>query len=99
MRAKLVFRHKYTYSDDAIMEVKVWQLPKSDPQRAEGFKYSMVYISPRGERLFGYDNAEGKGHHRHESQNETPVSFVSMDELIQRFLKEIQAIRRKHHED
>jgi len=43
--------------------MKIWQVPVSE-DKPHGYKYSLVYIVG-GERLIGYDNAEGKGDHRH----------------------------------
>lgn len=97
VKATSVFWHKNIYPDGALVEMKVWAVPKSQ-RTPEGFKYSLVYINPDGQRLLGYDNAEGKGHHRHEGKRETPSVFVSIDQVIQQFLEEVQVIRRGTHE-
>ena len=56
----------------------------------EGLKYSLVYIDRDGRRLLGYDNAEGKGHHRHEGDVEEAVRFESMERHIKRFHEELR---------
>lgn len=97
MKARLLFRHKHVYADGAIVEMKVWSVPKSS-KTPEGYKYSLAYIEPKGRRTLGYDNAEGKGHHRHEGKKEKAISFESIKELTKKFLAEVQTIRRKAHE-
>ena len=92
IRAELLFRRKYVYADGAIVEMKVWAVPKA-PRTPEGFKYSMVYIDDHGDRILGYDNAEGKGHHRHERRTETPFQFETIDALTEIFLQEVREIR------
>ncbi|MFX0142140.1 MAG: DUF6516 family protein [Candidatus Hodarchaeota archaeon] len=53
-----------------MLETKIWMVKKS--QRFPiGYKYSLIYIK-NGERVIGYDNAEGKGDHRHFCNNEEP---------------------------
>ena len=90
--ARLLFRRKYVYADGAIVEMRAWSVLKS-PRMPEGYKYSLVYIGSHGNRVLGYDNAEGKGHHRHEGPTETPVTVESMRSLLRRFLEEVKRIR------
>ena len=92
VKARLLFRRKYVYADGAIVEMKAWSVPRS-PSKPEGYKYSLVYIDAGGERLLGYDNAEGKGHHRHEAGVESQVVFHSLSGLLERFLEEVEGIR------
>ncbi len=94
MRARLLFRQKHVYADGSIVELKAWAVPSSRAT-PEGFKYSMVYIDRHGRRLLGYDNAEGKGHHRHAGVDESPVEFGTIEALAERFLAEVSAIRRR----
>jgi len=47
-------------------------------------------------RILGYDNAEGKGHHRHERRAETPFEFESMWKLTELFLREVAELRKAH---
>lgn len=98
MKAKLLFRQKYIHADGAIVELKAWPVLISE-RAPEGFKYSLVYIDSQGNRILGYDNAEGKGHHRHEGKKETPFPFKSIEKLAAIFLKEVDTIRGRHHED
>ena len=78
--------------------MKGWDVPKS-PRTPEGYKYSLVYIDTSGERILGYDNAEGKGHHRHARGKEESIKFESVEKLVTEFLKEVQEIRENTHEN
>lgn len=62
MKAKLVF-HVKTVKGDEIVEVKIWQVPRS-LDRPHGVKFSVAYVKVKGgKRMLGYDNAEQKGYH------------------------------------
>lgn len=65
----------------------MWQVSKS-PDKPHGFKYSLVYIV-EGERVIGYDNAEGKGDHRHHRGNESPYQFKDLRTLAADIQKDI----------
>ena len=41
-------------------------------------------------RVIGYDNAEGKGDHRHYKDTEKPYSFKSIERLLEDFHKDIE---------
>jgi len=47
-----------------------------------------------GKRIVGYDNAEGKGNHRHYKDREEPYSFRGVDVLINDFYRDVGKIRR-----
>ena len=94
-RARLLFRHKQSYEDGEIVELKAWAVARSSA-KPEGLKYSMVYIDANGQRILGYDNAEGKGHHRHVGGDETPFNFEGLDALRLRFLDEVSRLRGRH---
>lgn len=64
MEARLI-RHTKVYDEFGnIIEIKMWKVDPSQ-DKPHGYKYSLVYIV-KGKRQIGYDNAEGKGDHRHE---------------------------------
>jgi len=92
--AKLLidFRDTNDYGD--IIQIRVWRVPKSK-DFPEGLKYSMVYIHVKGdkyERVLGYDNERGKGHHRHFFGKEEPIVFKSLDDLIERFYEDVKRV-------
>jgi hypothetical protein len=93
--AQLLFKQKHVYEDGAIVEMRAWIVPKTS-RTPDGVNYSLVYIDPQGERILGYDNAEGKGHHRHDRNKETDVSFESIERLCSAFMNDVERLRRKN---
>lgn len=67
----------------------MWQLPELSPERPQGLKYSLFY-SLDGERIVGYDNARGKGDHKHSGSNETLYRSVSVEKLVADFLADVE---------
>ena len=45
-------------------------------------------------RVIGYDNAEGKGDHRHVRERVKPYRFISIDKLIRDFFGDIEKYKR-----
>lgn len=66
MKADLLFHRKNIDQNGDIVEMTLWQVPHSK-DKPHGLKYSLVFIR-EGKRLVGYDNAEGRGDHRHYGQ-------------------------------
>lgn len=91
MKAKLIVKDRFDFEDGAIVEAKVWQVPVSD-DKPYGYKYSLVYIV-NGKRIIGYDNAEGKGDHRHYHDKEEPYRFKSIDRLFEDFYKDVRRFK------
>ena len=91
MKAELLIHDKVKDKHGGIIETKIWSVPKS-PEKPHGYKYSLVYIK-HGRRVLGYDNAEGKGDHRHYMGNEYPYKFQSLEKLWKDFKKDIQRFK------
>ena len=58
-------------------------------EKPNGYKYSLVYIV-NGERMIGYDNAEGKGDHKHNGKHVELYKFKTIRRLISDFIKDIE---------
>ena len=93
MKAELLYHEKKYYDDGSLMEVKIWQVPQS-PTKPHGYKYSFVYIVG-GVRVVGYDNAEGRGDHRHYGSKETPYEFQNLERLRQDFTDDVRRYRER----
>lgn len=90
-KAKLIIRNRYEYQDGGIIEIRVWKaIPGKD--KPHGYKYSFAYIV-NGKRIVGYDNAEGKGDHRHFGNKEEIYRFQGIDKLIDDFHGDVRRIR------
>jgi hypothetical protein len=92
-RAKLLIRERVAYPDGGLVEMVVWLVPKPVPPSVHRFKYRLVYIE-RGARVLGYDNERGKGDHRHAGKTEESIEFGSLEALINRFVAEVEDLRR-----
>jgi hypothetical protein len=90
MRAVLVFHDKATLPDGAIVEMKIWRLPKFTDERPHGLKYSL-FFGRDGVRIVGYDNERGKGDHRHVGGHEEPYEFTSVEQLVADFLADVRS--------
>ena len=65
-------------------------MPKSE-DKPHGYKYSLVHIRS-GNRVVGYDNAEGKGDHRHYGDKEMPYKFKGINKLFEDFYKDLREV-------
>ncbi len=94
MVAKLLYREKYIYSDGAIREMVLWQLPRKSPERPHGLKYRLYYGLSDGTCLVRFDNESGKGDHKHIGSQEEVYCFINVETLVADFLAEIEIARR-----
>lgn len=93
MKAELIKHRKAIDEEDNTIEVKMWQLPQPTKDKPHGYKYSLVYIVD-DVRVIGYDNAEGKGDHRHIRGKTKPYKFISLSKLAEDFYKDIDKYKR-----
>jgi hypothetical protein len=91
-KAKLLFEDRVSYPDGAILEMRIWQLPDSDPERPHGLKYRLFY-GRDAQRIIGYDNERGKGDHRHYRNREEPYAFSTAEQMVADFLDDIERER------
>lgn len=85
MKAELVYHEKKYLRDGAIKEIKIWRIPDNPPK----YKYSLVYIVGDA-RVVGYDNAHGKGDHKHYRDKEHPYKFQGIEKLQKDFESDIR---------
>ena len=93
MVARLIYREKYIYSDGAIREMVLWQLPRKSQDRPHGFKYRLYYGLDDGTCLVRFDNESGKGDHKHIGDREENYHFINVEKLVADFLAEIEKAR------
>jgi len=91
MKAELVYHEKKYFEDSTFQEIKIWRVPKNK-DKPHGFKYSFAYIVDK-ERVLCYDNAEGKGDHRHYREKEYSYQYRGLKKLWQDFSNDLQRFR------
>jgi len=94
--AKLRYHLKRIFPEGDIMEIKIWEVPKSE-DFPEGVKYSLAYIK-EGRRVLGYDNERGKSHHKHYFDGEEKIEFDDWENLVRKFLEDVKELRRDMYE-
>jgi hypothetical protein len=93
MKAQLIRRDKNIDELGNTIELKMWRLSEPAADKPHGYKYSLVYIAG-GKRVIGYDNAEGRGDHRHYGSREEPYRFRSLRQTAQDFYNDIERYKR-----
>ena len=96
MTSQLLMLEKYTDALANAVEMKVWRVPMSG-DFPHGNKYSLVYIVD-GERVVGYDNAEGKGDHKHIGAKESVYDFIGVRRLLRDFWADVELFKEIHNE-
>lgn len=90
MKANL-FLHTKEIKGNELVEIKIWQVSKTI-DKPDGVKFSLVYIKDE-KRLIGYDNAEGKGYHRHFLDKIESYRFTDIWKLLDDFKKDLRKLR------
>ena len=93
MKAELIEHSKLIDELGNTIEITLWRLPEPTRDRPHGYKYSLVYIV-EDKRIIGYDNAEGKGDHRHIRGTEKPYKFSDVWKLTEDFYNDIEKFKR-----
>lgn len=91
MKATLIRHSRLRFGDGGMIEVKLWKVPQS-AYAPHGYKYSLVYIEGR-KRVIVYDNGERRGDHRHYADKEERYAFMSIDQLIRDFRRDVSKWR------
>ena len=97
MKAVRIFYDKTVLPDGAIVQMTIWQLPRSTQERPHGLKYSLFYGGPDG-RIVGYDNESGKGDHKHIRDVETRYKLIDVETMVADILADLERIRNEHDE-
>lgn len=93
MNADLIADFKDVTPEGGIIQMRVWKVPEPLPPSTHAFKYRLYY-GRRGERIVGFDNERGKGDHCHLDGREHPYRFVSVEQLIEDFIAEVERRRK-----
>lgn len=89
MVAKLLARAEEVRDDGSIVEVAVWELAEPLPPSEHRYKCRLFFGQP-GQTLIRYGNERGKGDHRRVGGTELPYTFVTVEQLLDDFERDIQ---------
>jgi Family of unknown function (DUF6516) len=87
--ATLLLKSKQVRDDGSIVELVVWQVPQPLEPCVHRYKYRFYYGS-NGVCHVRYDNERGKGDHRHLNGEEMPYVFISLEQLLNDFQKDVE---------
>jgi len=89
MKATLLIRNRIVYSETSFAELVLLLLPTPVEGSNHRFKYRLAYIVD-GFCVVRYDNEREKGDHRHFGEKEFAYTFVSPEQLVADFQKDIE---------
>ena len=81
MDAKLMLKERHAISEDAFVEMVVWQLPSPIVGSRHAFKYSLAFVV-NGRCVLRYDNERGKGDHKHVGEEQISYVFTTPQALL-----------------
>jgi hypothetical protein len=95
MKAVALVRRRVVVAADAFVEVVIWHVPEAIPPATHLYKYRPAHVAE--ERcVLRYDNARGKGDHRHTETMEKPSSFSTPDQLMAEFEADVARWNHEH---
>jgi len=89
MKALLLAQSKEIRDDGSILEVAIWRLSEPVEPCEHLFKYRLCFGWP-GKEAVRYDNERGKGDHKHIEGQEFSYHFVSVDQLLDDFERDVE---------
>ena len=92
MKAELLYHSKKVKPDGDTIEITIWKVPVTE-DKPLGVKYSLVFIRD-GKRVICYDNAEGKGDHKHIGDKELSYRFTTVKKLFEDFYRDLEEAQR-----
>ena len=92
MDAALLLRERRVISEDAFVELVVWQVPSPVRSSAHAFKYRLALVVD-GVCVLRYDNEAGKGDHKHVRGEQSSYSFTTPAKLLADFWNDVDLWR------
>ncbi|MBI4572185.1 MAG: hypothetical protein HY713_02730 [candidate division NC10 bacterium] len=90
MGAILLRREKYVDADGDLVELVLWQVPRSAAY-PDGIRYRLAFVlAGTTKPAVLYDNHHPKGHHRHCGAAQIAYTFSTVGELLVDFLADVR---------
>ena len=97
MKAEALADERHALSENAFVEIVVWQVPRAVKGSIHRLKYRLALIVD-GECVLRYDNEAGKGDHRHLGLIETTYAFTTYERLMADFWTDVDVWRAQHED-
>ena len=91
MKAANLINERHQISDNAFIELVVWDVPTEVAGSDHQYKYRLALIVDQV-CVMRYDNERGKGSHKHIGDEEIDYTFVDIKTLIDDFLKDVEEL-------
>jgi hypothetical protein len=91
MKATILINERHQISDNAFIELVVWDVPTEVIGSDHQYKYRLALIVDQV-CIMRYDNERGKGGHKHIGDKEISYTFVDIKTLIDDFLKDVEEL-------
>ena len=88
MDAKLILNERHILSENAFVEMVVWQLQSPLSGSHHSIKYRLALVVNQN-CVLRYDNEAGKGDHKHIREDEIPYVFTTPKVLIEDFWNDV----------
>jgi hypothetical protein len=92
MKAEPLLHERLVISENAFVEMVVWQVPSPLPGSTHRFKYRLALVV-NGVCVLRYDNEAGKGDHKHLDGEQTPYTFTTPTQLLADFWNDVNRWR------
>jgi Family of unknown function (DUF6516) len=86
--AEPILIQKLDVGEDGFAELRIWRVPNSVRGSTHNLKYALAFVVNEL-CVLRYDNEAGKGDHKHIGNLQTPYAFVSAQQLITDFWKDV----------
>ena len=91
MKATNLINERHQISDNAFIELVVWDVPTEVIGSDHQYKYRLALIVDQV-CVMRYDNERGKGAHKHIGDQEIDYTFVDIETLIDDFFKDVEEL-------
>ena len=91
MKTTILINERHQISDNAFIELVVWDVPTEVIGSDHQYKYRLALIVDQV-CIMRYDNERGKGGHKHIGDKEIDYTFVDIKTLIDDFLKDVEEL-------
>jgi hypothetical protein len=92
MKAEPLLHQRLVISEDAFVELVVWQVPSPVHGSSHSFKYRLALVV-NGGCVLRYDNEAGKGDHKHLDGKQSPYAFTTPSQLLADFWNDVDRWR------